>query len=68
MLNYLDQTIAFYQQKLDKIGINIDDPTADAPAQKVIKEQRGYINLKTTLLMQLEHAKKLSEEYDETRV
>lgn len=68
VLTYLDQTIDHYQKQLDKVGINIDDPTGDAPAQKVIKEQRGYINLKTTLQSQLEHAKKLQQEYDGNHV
>ena len=68
LLTYLDQTIEHYQTKLDKIGINIDDPTADRAAQKVIKEQRGYVNLKSNVQMQLEHAKKLWQDYNETRV
>ena len=68
VLTYLDQVIADYQQQISAAAINIDDPLADTAAQKLIKEQRGYINLRTTLITELNHARKLEDRYKTNRI
>lgn len=63
VIGYLDQVIADYQKQLDDLtqGLSDMEIVQNKRVQKVITEQRGYINLRTKLMMGVSNGKRLQE-------